>query len=107
MMAANDHVALREFIEAIIDRDNHRRDGQRTDDMRRIDERFEALDKALKLQAAAYPTTRDFNDLKTHVDVELASRSGSSNAVTTLFQVLTVLSMIFNAVLGYLFYFKH
>ena len=104
---ANDHIALREFIELIIRKDNERRDDLRREDDRRLQERFGALDKALLLQAAAYPTVKDFNNLKTHVDVELAARSGSSNAVTTLFQVLTVLSMLTSVVLGYLIYIKH
>jgi len=102
----NNHVSLREFIERIIDLHNRRRDDLCLQDNKRLDERFEALDKALKLQATAYPTVKDFNDLKTHVDVELASRSGSSNAATTLFQVLTVLSLLTSSLFAYLLYLK-
>lgn len=102
----NDHVSLREFIERIIVENNIRRDDLRREDNHRVEDQFKALDKALMLQAAAYPTVKDFNNLKTHVDVELANRSGSSNAVTTLFQVMTVLSLIASSVFAYLLYAK-
>lgn len=101
-----DHVALREFIETLIARDNNYRDQQRLDDDRRIQDKFAALDKALILQATAFPTVKDFNELKNNVLSELASRSSSSNAVTTLFQVLTVISMLFSTVIGYLVFLK-
>ena len=101
------HVALREFIETIIKMHIERLQDLRAEDHRRLKDALAARDEALLLQAKAYPTVKDFNDLKTHVDVEMASRSGSSNSVTTLFQVLTVLSVVFSAVLGFLVYFRH
>lgn len=101
-----DHVSLREFIERIITENNKHRDDLRREDNLRLDERFAALARALSLQSVAYPTVKDFNDLKTHVDVELASRSGSSNVVATLFQVLTVLSLVSSSIFAYLLYTK-
>ena len=102
----NDHVALREFIEMVIKMHMERMAELRTEDHRRLKEALKSRDEALLLQAKAYPTTQDFNELKTHVDVELASRSGSSNAVTTLFQALTVMSVLLSMVLGYMVYFR-
>lgn len=75
----NDHVQLREFIERIIQEND-----------RRIEERFTALDKALKLQAAAYPTTKDFNDLKTHVDSEYGIRTAMAMIAAGLALLVSV-----------------
>lgn len=102
----NNHIQLREFIETIIKLHEERRDDLRLEDDRRLKEKFESLDTALRLQAASYPTVQDFNNLKTHVDVELATRSGSSSSMTTLFQVLTLLSLSISALLAYLTYVK-
>ena len=82
----NDHVQLREFIERIIQEND-----------RRIDDRFKALDKALILQAAAYPTTKDFNELKTHVDSEYGIRT----AIAMIAAGLAVLISIVMALLTY------
>ena len=99
-----DHIALREFIETIIKLHEQRRDELRAEDDRRLKEKFTALADALTLQAAAYPTVKDFNDLKTHVDVELAARSGSSSAVDTLFKLLSAMALIISCLVGYLVY---
>lgn len=100
------HVALREFIETIIALNNQRRDDLRAEDLKSISNAFAALDKALVLQSGSYPTVKDFNDLKTHVDVELASRSGSSSTVTTLFQVMSALGMAISVAVAFLMYLK-
>lgn len=102
----NNHVQLREFIETIIELRSARWDDLRKQDALYLNERFRALAQALELRSAAYPTVKDFTDLKTHVDVELASRSGSSNAVTTMFQVITVLGFLISVFLAYLTYMK-
>lgn len=98
------HVKLREFIETVIELNNLRRDDQLAAEKERLREKFESLAEALKLQASAFPKVQDFNDLKTRVDVGFAGLSGSSNAMTTLFQVLTVASVLGTMILGYLVY---
>lgn len=104
-MKAN-HIQLREFIETIIDLREDWRDDLRLADDRRLKEKFEALDKALLLQAAAYPSVQDFNRLKTKVDVEIATRGGSSASMTVLFQLLTMLSLMISVLFAYLSYLK-
>lgn len=80
----SDHVPLREFIERIIAEKETLRKSER-----------EALAEALKLKDSAFPTIRDFNELKGRVDV-----------IVTLFQVLTTLAVIAAGVFAYLSYVK-
>jgi hypothetical protein len=112
------HALLREFINTIINENNKRRDEERRiedikhhqDDLSALKERIAAdsaaLEKALVLQAGAYPTVKDFNELEKLVRVELASRSGGSATITVLFQVITALNMVIGVVLAILLYSK-
>lgn len=101
-----EHVTLREFIERVIAENNLRRDDLRTEDRRYVDEALKSWDKALKLQAEAYPTTRDFNNLKSHVDVALATRAGVSQGIITLFAISSGLALIISVTVAILAYMK-
>lgn len=80
---------IKELIGVQICAERRHRDVLRADDRQWLRDTLAEKDKALKLQAASYPTVEDFNKLKTHVEV---STSGSSATRTTVFQILGLLN---------------
>jgi hypothetical protein len=84
-------VSLREHIREILAEKDIRRDGQFADLAKALLLQTEETDRRLK----AYPTLRDFNDLKSRVDT-----------IVALFQVLGALSVILGALAAFLTYAK-